>query len=209
MKHLLLTVFFILLFCLFGFAQDDSKAKSKTSSSQKANSQSSAKESQVEGIVRLRVTFLASGEIGEIKVVSGLSKYLNEQAIAAARKIKFEPAKKNGVPYTITKNVEYNFKLYTFKENDEELQKNAEITTMPLPTYPKDSNLSGKVKLTLTLFPNGNVKVSDVKSNLPKEFEENAREAASKIKFNPAIHKNGNAVSQSKEIEYEFKPQKD
>ncbi len=209
MKQFLLTVFFISLFCLFGFAQEDSKAKSKTSSSQKSKSQSSSKESRVEGIVRLRVTFLASGEIGEIKLVSGLSDELNKEAIAAARKIKFEPAKKDGVPYTVVKNVEYNFKLYTFKESDEELQKNAEITTMPLPKYPKGSNLSGKVKLTLTLFPNGNVKVSDVKTNLPKEFEDNAREAASQIKFKPAIHKDGKEVAQTKEVEYEFKPQKD
>ncbi len=209
MKQFLFSVFFILLFCLFGFAQDASKAKSETSSSQKTNSNALPKESQVEGIVRLRVTFLASGEIGEIKVVSGLSNDLTRQAIEQARKIKFEPAKKNGVPYTVIKNVEYSFKLYTFKENDKELQKNAEITTMPLPKHPKDSNLSGKVTLTLTLFPNGNVEVSDVKSNLPKEFEENAREAASKIKFKPAIHKDGKEVAQTKEIEYEFKPQKD
>lgn len=209
MKRILLSVFFTLLFCLITFAQDNSKSKTETSDIQKSNSSSSSKKSNIEGIVRLRVTFLASGEIGEIKVVSGLSKYLNEQAIAAARKIKFEPAKKNGIPYAVTKLVEYNFKLYPFKENDEELQKNAEITKMPAPKYPKESNLSGKVKLTLTLSPNGNVEVFDIKSDLPKEFEEKAREAASKIKFNPAIHKNGNAVSQSKEIEYEFNPQKD
>ena len=61
----------------------------------------------------------------------------------------------------------------------------------------------------LTLYPNGNVEVSDVKSNLPKEFEEKAREAASKIKFKPAIHKDGKEVAQTKEVEYEFKPQKD
>ena len=212
MKQLLLSVFFTLLFCLVTFAQDDSKSKSEISNSQKANSNSSTKKSEVEGVVRLRVTFLASGEIGEIKVVSGLSNDLTEQAIAAARKIKFEPAKKNGVPYTVIKTVEYNFTLYYFKENDEDLQKNAEITKMPAPKYPKDENLkgfSGKVKLTLTLFPKGNVEVSEVKSDLPKEFEENAREAASKIKFKPAIHKDGKEVAQTKEVEYEFKPQKD
>ena len=210
MKKLLLSVFFTLLFCLVAFAQDDSKSKSETSNLQKANSNSSLGENKVEGVVRLRVTFLASGEIGEITVVSGLPNGLTEEAVKAARSIRFEPAKKNGVPYSVTKTVEYTFTLY-YKENDEDLQKNAEITKMPVPEYPKGENLkgfSGKVKLTLTLFPNGNVEVSEVKSDLPKEFQENAREAASKIKFKPAIHKKGNKVTQTKEIEYEFKPQK-
>ena len=210
MKQFLLSVFFILLFCLITFAQDDSKSKRETSNSQKANSNSSSGENKVEGVVRLRVTFLASGKVGEVTVVSGLPNGLTEQAIEAARKIKFEPAKKDGVAYTVTKLVEYTFTLY-YEENDDDLQKNAEITKMPAPKYPKGENLkgfSGKVKLTLTLFPNGNVEVSEVKSDLPKEFQENAREAASKIKFKPAIHKKGNKVTQTKEIEYEFKPQK-
>ena len=210
MKQFLLSVFFTLLFCLVAFAQDDSKSKSETSNLQKANSNSSLGENKVEGVVRLRVTFLASGEIGEITVVSGLPNGLTEEAVKAARSIRFEPAKKNGVPYSVTKTVEYTFTLY-YKENDEDLQKNAEITKMPVPEYPKGENLkgfSGKVKLTLTLFPNGNVEVSEVKSDLPKEFQENAREAASKIKFKPAIHKKGNKVTQTKKIEYEFKQQK-
>lgn len=71
-----------------------------------------ARQNQIQGVVRLRVTFLASGQIGSISPVQGLSGGLTEQAIAAARNIKFEPAKRNGVPYTIVKQVEYNFTLY-------------------------------------------------------------------------------------------------
>jgi outer membrane biosynthesis protein TonB len=37
---------------------------------------------------------------------------LTEQAIAAARQIRFEPAKKNGVPQTVTNQVQYQFTLY-------------------------------------------------------------------------------------------------
>ena len=206
MKQYLLTVFYILLICLVTFAQNDSKSRSKTDKIQKANSNSSIKESRVEGVVRLHVTFLASGEIGEITVVSGVDG-LTELAIAAARKIKFEPAKKNGVAYTVKKLVEYSFTPDYFNENDEGLQKNAEITEMPAPKYPKRNSLSGKVKLKLILFPEGNVKISEVKSDLPKEFEDNARDAASKIKFKPAIDKNGKEVTQTKEVIYEFKPQ--
>ena len=60
----------------------------------------------------LRVTFNANGTIGGISAVSGLPNGLTEQAIAAARGIRFEPAKKNGVPYTVTKQVAYTFTLY-------------------------------------------------------------------------------------------------
>jgi len=37
---------------------------------------------------------------------------LTEQAIAAARGIKFEPAKKAGVAVTVNKSVEYTFTIY-------------------------------------------------------------------------------------------------
>ena len=211
MKKLLLSVFLTLLLSFSVFAQDDSKQKSETDNLQKNERNSLSNQDRPEGIVRLRVTFLASGEIGEITVISKSPKSLIEEAVKAARNIKFEPAKKNGVPYTVTKNVEYTFTLFYHKENDEDLQKNAEITQMPVPEYPKGEKLkelSGKVKLTLNLFPNGDVKVTKIESDLPKEFEQKAREAASKIKFKPAIHKKGNKVTQTKEIEYEFKPQK-
>lgn len=71
-----------------------------------------ARQNQVTGVVRLRVTFSASGSIGSIAPVSGLPYGLTEQAIAAARQIRFEPAKKNGVPVPSTKIIEYSFTIY-------------------------------------------------------------------------------------------------
>jgi TonB family protein len=66
----------------------------------------------VQGTVALRVVFTASGQIGSVSPVKGLSDGLTEQAIAAAKEIKFEPAKKNGVPQTVTKQVQYSFTIY-------------------------------------------------------------------------------------------------
>jgi outer membrane biosynthesis protein TonB len=66
----------------------------------------------VQGVVRLRVTFLYCGKIGEISPVSRLPNGLTESAIEAARKIRFEPAMKNGKPVNVTKIVEYTFTLY-------------------------------------------------------------------------------------------------
>jgi len=71
-----------------------------------------ARQNQVQGIVRLRVNFLASGQIGEISPIINLPDGLTEQAIIAARQIKFKPAMRNGKSITVLKIVEYNFALY-------------------------------------------------------------------------------------------------
>ena len=71
-----------------------------------------ARQSQVQGTVRLRVTFLASGQVGSISTISGLGGGLTEQAISAAKQLRFEPAKVNGIAKNVTKQVEYNFTLY-------------------------------------------------------------------------------------------------
>jgi TonB family protein len=71
-----------------------------------------AKRNNVTGIIKVMVTFQADGQIGDVSIVEGLPYGLDEQAIEAARRIKFEPAKRNGVPYTTTKVIEYSMTLY-------------------------------------------------------------------------------------------------
>lgn len=71
-----------------------------------------ARQNQVTGTVRLRVVFTASGQIGSVSPVSGLPNGLTEQAIAAAKGIRFEPAMKNGVPTSSQSIVEYTFSIY-------------------------------------------------------------------------------------------------
>lgn len=70
----------------------------------------------VEGKVQLRVEFLSTGEIGEVTLHKAKKKVQNsgsvEAAINAAKKIKFEPAKKEGKPITVVKILEYRFKVY-------------------------------------------------------------------------------------------------
>jgi TonB family protein len=84
----------------------------KILSKPRANYTDAARQNQVQGKVVLRVTFSANGSIGNISVISGLGNGLTEQAIAAARGIRFEPAKRGGVPYSVTKPVEYTFTIY-------------------------------------------------------------------------------------------------
>lgn len=71
-----------------------------------------ARQNNIQGTVILRVTFLASGQVGSISPVKGLPNGLTEQAIAAARRINFEPAMRNGSPQTVTKQIEYSFSIY-------------------------------------------------------------------------------------------------
>ena len=78
----------------------------------KAQYTDAARTNQVQGNVTLRVTFLASGGIGSIRTVKGLPHGLTEQAIAAARAMRFEPEKVNGVPRTTTRPVTYAFNIY-------------------------------------------------------------------------------------------------
>lgn len=67
---------------------------------------------QIAGIVRTRVTFLANGEIGTVTPLTKLPFGLTNQAVTAARGIRFEPALKDGQPVSVTKQIEYSFLLY-------------------------------------------------------------------------------------------------
>jgi TonB family protein len=71
-----------------------------------------ARTNNVQGTVRLKITLLASGQIGSITPVTRLPHGLTEQAIAAARQIKFEPAKVNGVPVSKIVTFDYGFNIY-------------------------------------------------------------------------------------------------
>ncbi|HKP68560.1 MAG TPA: TonB family protein [Pyrinomonadaceae bacterium] len=66
----------------------------------------------VQGSVRLKVTLLASGQVGSITPVTRLPHGLTEQAIAAARLLRFDPAKVNGVPVSKTITIDYSFTIY-------------------------------------------------------------------------------------------------
>jgi TonB family protein len=84
----------------------------KIISKPRANYTDAARQNQLQGTVTLRVTFLASGEIGAVSSIEDLPDGLTEQAILAARGIKFEPAKINDIPQTVTKQVQYSFTIY-------------------------------------------------------------------------------------------------
>lgn len=71
-----------------------------------------AKRREIVGTVVLKAVFAANGTVTNIRTVSDLPAGLTENAIDAARKIKFIPAMKDGKYVSMWYQLEYNFNLY-------------------------------------------------------------------------------------------------
>jgi TonB family protein len=71
-----------------------------------------ARRNQVSGTVVLKTVFSSSGQVTNIRAVSGLPYGLTEKAIEAARMIRFSPAMKDGRAVSQYVQIEYNFNLY-------------------------------------------------------------------------------------------------
>ena len=71
-----------------------------------------ARLNQIKGTVVLKCTLAANGQVTSISVVSGLPQGLTEMAIAAARKLKFIPAMKDGKYVSVSTRLVYRFDLF-------------------------------------------------------------------------------------------------
>ena len=71
-----------------------------------------ASQAKIKGTVVLQCTLSANGQVTSISVVEGLSHGLTERAIAAARKLKFIPALKDGKFVSISTRLVYRFDTY-------------------------------------------------------------------------------------------------
>jgi len=71
-----------------------------------------ARKNGVKGTVTLKAIFDTSGKVFVPEVVEGLKDGLTEEAIEAAKNIRFLPAEKDGKPVTVQVQIEYNFDLY-------------------------------------------------------------------------------------------------
>jgi TonB family protein len=71
-----------------------------------------ARRNEITGTVVLRAVFSSGGDVTNIRVVSGLPHGLTENAIYAARQLRFIPAIKDGHFVSMYIQLEYNFNLY-------------------------------------------------------------------------------------------------
>ncbi|MEO6334961.1 MAG: TonB family protein [Pyrinomonadaceae bacterium] len=78
----------------------------------KATYTDTARSNNVQGAVRLKITLLASGQVGSIVPVTRLPDGLTEKAIAAAKQIRFEPKMVNGQAVSVVVTREYTFTIY-------------------------------------------------------------------------------------------------
>jgi len=70
-----------------------------------------ARDLKIEGEVHLKVLFQADGSVHVLQVVHGLGHGLDEAAMAAAQKIRFKPAQRDGRPCDMTATVHIVFQL--------------------------------------------------------------------------------------------------
>jgi tetratricopeptide (TPR) repeat protein len=71
-----------------------------------------ARASQTQGTVKLAIEFGADGQIKAVVPFQTLLDGLTENCVAAAKGIKFEPAKKDGQPFSTIKIISYSFSIY-------------------------------------------------------------------------------------------------
>jgi TonB family protein len=71
-----------------------------------------ARQANEEGDIHAAVLFGSDGKIKYVLILKGLRYGLNEQAVKAARLMKFEPQTENGKPISVVKRVVFSFDIY-------------------------------------------------------------------------------------------------
>lgn len=104
MRKAVFALLFITCFCLVALGQN---TPLKIIEQPRPELPASYRTLDAQGTQTLRVEFLDSGDIGEVVPMNNLPGGLTERAVAAARKIKFEPEVKDGKPATVFKQLQY------------------------------------------------------------------------------------------------------
>lgn len=71
-----------------------------------------ARSDNISGTITMALFFAETGRITHALILKGLGSGLNSEALRAAYAITFEPAKKDGKPFSQIKIVTYNFTIY-------------------------------------------------------------------------------------------------
>jgi TonB family protein len=156
------------------------------------------------GEVTLSVQFLKDGTIGEIQVLSALPDGLVEQAIAAARRIKFEPKRVNGVAVSVTKTMEYGFDII-LPEADSDITRKVKILKNPLFQFDpsEEKELGGrKYKISVYFSRTGVASLNEVKPSVSKHLLDKFKQAVKGIVFEPAVHRNGKKITVIKAFDF-------
>lgn len=91
---------------------DDKTVPLKIISKPRANYTDQARQANVSGKIVIAVLFAANGNVAQTIVIKPLGYGLDQQAVSAARGIRFEPLLKDGKAVSVVKVVEYSFTIY-------------------------------------------------------------------------------------------------
>lgn len=153
-----------------------------------------ARTNNVQGSVRLKVVLLASGQVGSITPVTQLPHGLTEQAIAAARLLKFEPAKVNGVPVSKTITIDYSFPADGTEAAGGPIWEQAVAVARPdFSAVPASVKREGEIAVDIEVDSDGNVVTANAVSGTD-ELRPAVVEAAKLTRFIP-VFSNGTATS--------------
>jgi len=90
----------------------ENQTKVKIISKPRASYTDEARQNQTQGTVKLAIEFGADGTIKTVFAFQTLPYGLTENCLQAVKGIKFDPATKDGKPYTTIKIVSYSFTIY-------------------------------------------------------------------------------------------------
>ena len=71
-----------------------------------------ARRGRVSGQVVVGVVLCATGKVADVEVIKGLPAGLSEEAVRAARRIRFEPGRKDGEDVSVRVRVVYTFEVF-------------------------------------------------------------------------------------------------
>lgn len=95
------------------YKQSEVDEKPQIKKKPRANYENSYGQCAGQGVVRLKIVLLKTGRIGEVGVIdSSQCEIFDQNAINAAKKIKFKPALKNGQAVSVSVLVEYSYRVF-------------------------------------------------------------------------------------------------
>ncbi|MBX3244321.1 MAG: energy transducer TonB [Acidobacteria bacterium] len=166
---------------------------------------SAARQNGVEGIVKLSVTLLANGKVGNVSPQTYLPHGLTQQAINAAKGIRFTPRTINGKPVNVTVTIEYRYTLY-YEDEDRDITTKVAILSRPKPEIDVATLKTGHIAVDVFFGSDGRISVFRfITTDLTSEQKAKVTEAVEKITFRPAVHKSGKKMNVTKVVAYEFK----
>lgn len=167
-----------------------------------------ARKNGADGTVVVTAVFGGNGKVREVLVIQDPGGGVGDAAKIAVEQVTYTPASFEGKPVDVKATITFDIAA-VYSEGDQAVSA-VKITGKPTAAYPekfRSEKRKGQVSIWATFHPDGRIKVHDVDSTMPPEFDEAAKLAAADLKFQPATHKKSKRpVAQAIWVIFDFKP---